>query len=88
MKMSDAVCPYCGTINDIGISDEIEGEIYEKECKECEKSFAYSMEINIIINTSEAPCLNGEPHKYEKQKGFPPELMRDVCAWCGDIKRN
>jgi hypothetical protein len=75
-------CPYCE-------KDFIKDEdrkyphvVYDSECNHCEKSFAYTIEINITTDSYEAECLNGGEHEWEIPYCYPEFASRRVCK-CG-----
>lgn len=87
--MDDVNCPYCGkdleVCHDDGYGCE-EDELYEYECT-CGKNFVFHVCISFNYSPYKAPCLNGEPHKYEKVSRVPRvingcEVYR--CKWCNE----
>ncbi len=92
MSYSDVDCPYCGKGNDINHDDGYgyeEGELFEQECGDCGKTFAYSSSMSWNHEAFEAPCLNGEPHKWKQCGGYPAEAFigRFECPDCGKEER-
>ncbi len=88
MSYSDVDCPYCGKGNDINHDDGYgyeEGELFSQECGDCGKTFAYSASMSWNHEAFEAPCLNGEPHKWKQCSGYPEEAFigRFECPDCG-----
>jgi hypothetical protein len=85
--MSDIECPYCGAGKKIKHNDGYdEGEIYQQECSECEKTFAFTTEISISYLAYKADCLNGSPHNYRRTNTYPKWAARERCTTCGDEK--
>lgn len=89
--MSDIECPYCGEWMDADNEDypdvgDREDEWYHKECPHCEKTFAYSVEIQFSFTGQKADCLNGGEHKFEKTNTFPERFSRLRCSDCGKEK--
>jgi len=82
----DVEYPYCGAELEINHDDGYGYEeygIYEQECRECEKVFAYTTWISIHHEAKKADCLNGAPHQYKKTATYPPEFARMRCVDCG-----
>jgi len=89
--MYDVKCPYCGKEQNINHDDGYgyeENEIYEQECINCEKIFAYTTQISFDYKTHMANCLNGDKHKFEPVIHYPkywPDWKR--CKDCGYEER-
>jgi len=84
--MSDVKCPYCGVEQDIDHDDGYgyeEDEIFEQECSNCLKSFAYTTTISFYHEATEADCLNGSECKFEPTVTFPKECTKMECPDCG-----
>jgi len=84
----DIVCPYCNAKQNIDHDDGYgyeEDKIYEQECIECEKVFAFSTSVIYSYDAWKADCLNGGEHKLEKIIGYPEELFVNKyrCKVCG-----
>jgi hypothetical protein len=83
----DVLCPYCGTPQDINHDDGYgyeEDQLHQQECRECEKTFAYTTTIATYYKTYQADCLNDGEHQWERTKTYPPEFARLRCKTCGD----
>ncbi len=88
--MSYFVCPYCGKEINADLSEynrENEKYTYD-ECPHCGKSFVFCVEWIKTVDTYKAPCLNGEPHNWEKIVGYPKEFYqnRRRCSYCDEEK--
>ncbi len=87
--MNDVECPYCGKGQEICHDDGYgydENETYQQECS-CGKTFVFHTTIVIDHNAYEAPCLNGEPHNYEKVIKVPKVINgfeEYRCKWCDE----
>lgn len=85
--MSDVECPYCGAEQEICHDDGYgyaEDEIYEQECPECDKTFAFNTGIILVHEAWKADCLNGAPHEYRPTATFPARYTKMLCKVCGD----
>ena len=82
--MSNIECPYCEA--DCGVPDDPQGEeeCCEWECPDCEKYFVYYASYSVDYYSEQAPCLNGEEHKWEKMVGYPTEYFEGKyrCEYC------
>ena len=86
-NMSDVKCPYCGGRQEICHDDGYgydEDAIYSQECSGCKKDFIFTVAILLTYETHKAPCLNGEPHDYQKTRTHPVEYARMRCSVCGE----
>lgn len=86
-KTYDIDCPYCQAGLDIKHDDGYgreEDELYQQECRHCQKIFTYTTSIVYFYNAQKADCLNDGQHKYESTKTFPAEATRLRCTDCGD----
>jgi hypothetical protein len=87
----DINCPYCDAPININHDDGYgyeEDEVYEQECDECGKNFAYTTSISFFYEPTKADCLNGAEHKYKpiRTTGFPDAV---ICEDCGaEIRGN
>ena len=84
--MRDIDCPYCDEAQEINHDDGYgfkEDEIYEQECRSCEKSFAYTTSMLFLYTAYKADCLNGGEHDWIEYKryGLSPENWRR-CKGC------
>jgi hypothetical protein len=79
-------CPYCDSEveidHDDGYGNEEDG-VFEQECSECGKTFAYTTQWARTHDLFKADCLNGAPHCFEKTCTYPPEFARLRCSVCG-----
>ena len=83
--MSDINCPYCGAEQDINHDDDYgiaEDEVYEQECSECEKIFAFNTGFILVYEAWKADCLNGAEHKYKRTDTYPREFTKMRCTDC------
>jgi len=88
--MSEVQCPYCETGQEINHDDGYgydEDEIYEQECGDCEKVFAYTTSIHFHYEAAKADCLNDGEHRYKRSITHPVEFTKMVCRDCGDYRR-
>lgn len=89
--MDEVECPYCGKDVEINHDDGTgyrEEVTYDQECRYCEKTFIYTVQVSYDYEASKAPCLNGEEHDWRDQSGYPKEYFagRQYCNTC-DKKR-
>lgn len=84
--MDELVCPYCGKYCRPSEDCYEQDTDYEHECEHCGKYFSYFLQYYPYYTEKQAPCLNGEDHKYEPVLGFPEEYFKGKvrCLWCGD----
>lgn len=78
-------CPYCDTPQEICHDDGYgygEDVAHQQMCGTCNRTFVYFTSIHFTYDLREAPCLNGEPHKYEPTFTTPVEYTRMQCAYC------
>lgn len=64
--MGDVICPYCGKEQEINHDDGYgyeDGEDYEQECVECEKTFKFTTSILFCYSVC---CESEEDHDYEQ----------------------
>lgn len=90
MNYYDAECPYCNNGIEINHDDGYgyeEGVIYQQRCSNCDKRFVYSTNIRYTHETEIAPCLNGEPHKYELTDTYPKRFSKMRCTCCDDERQ-
>ena len=82
--MSNLECPYCDA--DLDDPDDCykEDETYEEHCPHCDKRFVFTLSYSVSYTAYEAPCLNGEDHKWKKINGCPAEYFenRRRCEYC------
>jgi len=83
--MDDLECPYCEQTCEPDESGSAEDEEIEKECPHCGKYFTFFVNYYPSYSSHKAPCLNGEPHKYEPIVGYPKEYYKNRfrCKYCG-----
>lgn len=82
-------CPYCGSDVEINHDDGYgydEDQIHNQGCRACGKTFVYTTSIDVSHELSQADCLNGGEHMWEKTKTYPPEFARMRCTVCGEEK--
>ena len=87
--MKEIECPYCEHDFDLNHDDGAyydESDSRETECPKCEKSFMVHSYQSWSFTGEKADCLNGSPHTFEPQSGFPRELFhgRFMCKDCGE----
>ena len=83
--MTDVTCPYCGHQFDICHDDGHgydEGRQHEDTCPQCEKNFVFTTYISVTHKAYKADCLNGEPHRLDKSKTYPPQFAVMRCKDC------
>ena len=84
----DVECPYCGAEQEINHDDGYgydEGEIYNQQCGQCDKYFAFTTGIIITHDAHKADCLNDGDHEWEPVNAYPkywPDWVR--CKNCGE----
>lgn len=83
--MSELTCPYCSKEVEPGEGRE-QDVTYEKECPHCEKNFVYTVEYWPSYSESQAPCLNGGEHNFEKIHGYPEWYFKNKfrCSHCAE----
>ena len=86
--MTEITCPYCGHVQNEPDECYSEGELYEAQCKECNKIYGIRPFYTKGYHESKMDCANGSEHKWEKIHGMPPELYKYKrrCAYCGEEK--
>lgn len=85
--MSAVECPYCGEDQEINHDDGYgydEGEVHQQECGSCEKTFAFTTCISYDYEVSEAPCMNGDPHKWKATCTIPKFYTKMRCEYCDE----
>jgi len=87
--MEDVECPYCGKPLDIDHDDGYgyeENEIYEQDCWNCKKTFAYVTEISFWHTAHKAPCMNEGEHDLKDIHRYPKDFAvgRKICENCGE----
>jgi hypothetical protein len=85
----DVECPYCEKWQEINHDDGYgyeEGEVYEQECCDCNKTFTYTTSISFYHEAEKADCLNGSEHEFEPTRTYPKEYTQMRCKMC-DQKR-
>lgn len=83
--MSDVLCPYCGSDEEINHDDGYgyeEGRKHSQECGNCGKSFAFETCISFYYEAFEAECLNDGKHNYEVTKTHPSCFAKMKCSMC------
>lgn len=88
--MNDIECPYCGAEQEINHDDGYgyeEDQIFQQECSECEKSYAYTTAIILHHTATKAECLNDGNHKYAQTHTFPKEFTEMECPDCGTRRK-
>jgi|GEM_PF-2400039 len=85
--MRECECPYCGDYTEINHDDGYgyeEGEAFNQECEHCGKTFVYYTTITHTYDAHQAPCLNGESHKWKPIVGFPSGWLSNFhrCEYC------
>lgn len=83
--MSDVECPYCGAGQEINHDDGYgyeEDKVFEQECTNCEKTFAFTTSISFYHEATKADCLNGGEHKYKPTITVPRKYTMMICTDC------
>ena len=77
-------CPYCEEDCDHDPEQNEEDVTYEMECPYCENTFVFTVNYYPSFSAEKAPCLNGEPHKWNKIAGCPEEYFKNKrrCEHC------
>lgn len=86
--MSDLQCPYCEeSLSDPDDCYE-EDEVYEHQCRNCEKHFAFSLSYSRYYDAWKADCLNGAEHDWKEISAWPPEVYANKrrCSVCDRMK--
>lgn len=87
---ADCECPYCAAMQEIchddGYGYEEDG-IYQQECSDCGKKFAYTTRIHFYYEVAKADCLNGAEHKWKQTITVPREFTRMRCTDCGEERK-
>ncbi len=81
--MSDVNCPYCNAEIEVydWAENKKEGEYFERECPECNKNIFVCFETTPNFSAEEAPCLNGEEHKWSKvYSSLYGEYLECLCG--------
>lgn len=84
--MSDVNCPYCNAEIEINHDDGYgyeEDKIYNQQCCECNKTFAYTTQISFYHEAQKADCLNDAEHKFAVTNTYPRVACRMICNDCG-----
>ncbi len=81
--MYECTCPYCD--KDLNDPDDAynPGELYEKQCRYCEKIFIFEIDYIKTYHCKQADCLNGAEHDFKKTKTFPERFAKLRCTMCG-----
>jgi glutaredoxin len=87
--MRDIECPYCKEEVEIDHDDGYgyeEGKVFNQECEHCNKTFTYTTSISYCHEAQQAPCLNGEEHKWKDIHGYPMgyQSNRQRCEYCDE----
>jgi len=80
-------CPYCGKEVEICHDDGYgysEGETHQQECHHCGKVFVFTTSISFWYDLEQAPCLNGDPHRFKPTWTYPRRFTRMRCEWCDE----
>lgn len=88
--IEDVRCPYCGAKQDIDHEDGYgyeEDKIYNQECPECGKTFAYNTYISFDYDVWKSDCLNGGEHKWEFSISYPKQFSTMFCPNCGERRQ-
>lgn len=64
--MNDVECPYCGHTFDVDITEREQEVDFEVQCPNCDKYCWVSFCYFPSFEAEKAPCLNGEPHVFQK----------------------
>lgn len=82
--MNRLECPYCKYLMDDPDDCYEQDRVYEWQCEDCEKYFCFTIEYSRLYYERKAPCLNGEPHKYQMTTTYPRKYSKMECVDCGD----
>jgi len=91
--MDEIECPYCehgfDLCHDDGAYYNEEDKPEECECPKCEKNFLVYSQQDWSFTGQKADCLNGSPHNWEPQSGYPNPFHfgRFDCKDCGAEER-
>lgn len=83
--VKDVTCPYCSHQFDICHDDGHgydESRRHEDTCPKCEKNFVFTSYISVTHTAYKADCLNGEPHKLDLSRTYPPQFRMMRCRDC------
>jgi len=92
--MYDIECPYCGAelrINNDGEDAYDDKAEHKQECRECGKTFNYTIQMQYIYEAFIVSCLDGGEHKFVKGvfshlDSFTDKIIRyyyKECSICG-----
>ncbi len=81
-------CPYCDALVKIDHEDgygTMDGEQYEQDCSECNKTFIYYPSIHYSYELFKADCLNGGTHEWSHMSRATAGGLVDIreCRVCG-----
>lgn len=65
----DVECPYCEEWQEIDHDDGYgydESCVYEQQCADCKKNFAFTTSISFYYDAEQADCLNGAEHNWQE----------------------
>lgn len=87
--MDNITCPYCNEEVEINHDDGYgyeEGVLFNQECGHCDNTFTYTTGIIFVYKAYKAPCLNGGPHSWKDNQGYPKgyQSNRHTCEWCDE----
>lgn len=74
---SEPVCPYCKTKNDISEYNSVDGEVDERVCDECEKTFY----VQTIVSVEYSTVGKCDHHKL-KRSVFFEKIKEYECVDC------
>ena len=80
-------CPYCKELVEINHDDGYgysEGQTYQQECDNCEKTFVYETVVTFDYYLDKAECLNGSDHEYQLVHTAPKEFSKMACIHCDE----
>lgn len=69
-ESQDLECPYCGKFEEASPDCHEPNQIFQHECRHCEKNYTFTIEYSPNYYTSEAACLNGGEHDWNDHLRF------------------
>lgn len=83
-------CPYCDKENEPPDDCHEQDVTYEADCSACGKYFSATVSYIAYWTGKKAPCMNGGPHVWKKQKGFPVNYYkhRKFCIHCDEFNND
>lgn len=87
--IEDVECPYCEKWNEIDHDDGYgyqEDEVFQQECRHCEKTFGYNTATIYHYTAIKMPCANGGKHELVDVVRYPKEfgVGKKRCVNCDE----